>query len=200
MRLITVILLAFSCASFLKCVTRMLDRCKISLHAVELHPSLATDPSQFAAEHGLPDLVWQPTTSARNKARETRVTAKISLLADEALVIWVRQEGHRFFAISLEFNPAKLLYGHNGALLATPYRLSEALTEVRALVAILLRKQSDADHVIPGLKTGNGTYWNMLEILLHFHDPDGYEVEIWYEIPTPVDPPTRRRTRGAGRG
>jgi catechol 2,3-dioxygenase len=21
------------------------------------------------------------------------------------------------------------------------------------------------------------------------HDPDGYEIEVWYEIPTPVDPP-----------
>lgn len=29
-------------------------------------------------------------------------------------------------------------------------------------------------------------------------DPDGYEIEIWFEIPTPVDPPvppTRRRPR-----
>ena len=24
-------------------------------------------------------------------------------------------------------------------------------------------------------------------------DPDGYEIEIWFERPTPVDPPTRRR-------
>jgi len=24
---------------------------------------------------------------------------------------------------------------------------------------------------------------------LFFSDPDGYEVEIWYELPTPVDPP-----------
>ncbi len=24
-------------------------------------------------------------------------------------------------------------------------------------------------------------------------DPDGYEVEIWFEIPTPVDPPATRR-------
>jgi catechol 2,3-dioxygenase-like lactoylglutathione lyase family enzyme len=24
-------------------------------------------------------------------------------------------------------------------------------------------------------------------------DPDGYEVEIWYELPTPVDPPAIRR-------
>jgi catechol 2,3-dioxygenase-like lactoylglutathione lyase family enzyme len=24
-------------------------------------------------------------------------------------------------------------------------------------------------------------------------DPDGYDIEIWFERPTPVDPPTRRR-------
>ena len=27
------------------------------------------------------------------------------------------------------------------------------------------------------------------EPFVFFSDPDGYEVEIWYEIPTPVDPP-----------
>jgi catechol 2,3-dioxygenase-like lactoylglutathione lyase family enzyme len=26
------------------------------------------------------------------------------------------------------------------------------------------------------------------EPYVFFHDPDGYEVEIWYELPTPVDP------------
>ena len=26
-------------------------------------------------------------------------------------------------------------------------------------------------------------------------DPDGYEIEIWYEIPTPVDPPPAKRIR-----
>ena len=28
------------------------------------------------------------------------------------------------------------------------------------------------------------------EPYVFFHDPDGYEVEIWFEIPTPVDPRT----------
>jgi hypothetical protein len=28
------------------------------------------------------------------------------------------------------------------------------------------------------------------EPYVFFHDLDGYEVEIWYEIPTPVDPKT----------
>jgi catechol 2,3-dioxygenase-like lactoylglutathione lyase family enzyme len=30
-------------------------------------------------------------------------------------------------------------------------------------------------------------------------DPDGYEVEIWYELPTPVDPPASRRARPRAR-
>lgn len=30
------------------------------------------------------------------------------------------------------------------------------------------------------------------EPYVFFEDPDGYEVEIWYEIPTPVDPPPAR--------
>jgi catechol 2,3-dioxygenase-like lactoylglutathione lyase family enzyme len=29
------------------------------------------------------------------------------------------------------------------------------------------------------------------EPYLFFHDPDGYEVEVWYELPTPVDPPLK---------
>jgi catechol 2,3-dioxygenase-like lactoylglutathione lyase family enzyme len=28
------------------------------------------------------------------------------------------------------------------------------------------------------------------EPYLFFRDPDGYEVEVWYELPTPVDPKT----------
>jgi hypothetical protein len=34
---------------------------------------------------------------------------------------------------------------------------------------------------------------------MFFKDPDGYEVEIWYELPTPVDPPTRRTRKSATR-
>ena len=47
------------------------------------------------------------------------------------------------------------------------------------------------------------------EPYLFFTDPDGNEVEIWYEPPTPIDPPSRRggarrapksRARASGRG
>ena len=31
------------------------------------------------------------------------------------------------------------------------------------------------------------------EPYLFFRDPDGYQVEVWFERPTPLDPPARRR-------
>jgi len=33
------------------------------------------------------------------------------------------------------------------------------------------------------------------EPYVFFSDPDGYEVEIWHELPTPVDPKPARRAR-----
>ncbi len=33
------------------------------------------------------------------------------------------------------------------------------------------------------------------EPYLFASDPDGYEIEIWYEIPTHMDPPAKRRRR-----
>jgi len=33
------------------------------------------------------------------------------------------------------------------------------------------------------------------EPYLFFRDPDGYEAEVWYEPPTPVDPPPRPNRR-----
>jgi catechol 2,3-dioxygenase-like lactoylglutathione lyase family enzyme len=62
-----------------------------------------------------------------------------------------------------------------------------------------LTKAEDISKALKAVKAAGG------RILLHgefcpgepylfCEDPDGYEVEIWYELPTPVDPkPVRRR-------
>jgi catechol 2,3-dioxygenase-like lactoylglutathione lyase family enzyme len=70
-----------------------------------------------------------------------------------------------------------------------------------------LTRPSDLGAALKAIKAAGGTIRSHGEFVpgepyVFFSDPDGYEVEIWYEIPTPVDPkpPRRRRnlTRRAG--
>ena len=61
-----------------------------------------------------------------------------------------------------------------------------------------LRRPSDIARACEAVKAAGGVIRDQGEFIpgepyVFFSDPDGYEVEIWYEIPTPVDPPARRR-------
>jgi catechol 2,3-dioxygenase-like lactoylglutathione lyase family enzyme len=52
----------------------------------------------------------------------------------------------------------------------------------------------DIDSALRAVKAAGGEVLSHGEFCpgepyLFFHDPDGYEVEVWYELPTPVDPP-----------
>ena len=80
---------------------------------------------------------------------------------------------------------------HFGFRLRCPADISHALAAIRAAGG----KVRDHGEFVPG------------EPYVFFSDPDGYEVEIWYELPTPVDPPSRgrrsavlHRVRRAGTG
>lgn len=57
-----------------------------------------------------------------------------------------------------------------------------------------LKKPLDIEHALTAVKAAGGKIIDHGEFCpgepyLFFRDPDGYEVEIWYELPTPVDPP-----------
>ncbi len=59
-----------------------------------------------------------------------------------------------------------------------------------------LTKPSDIAKAIEAVKAAGGRIRSHGEFCpgepyVFFSDPDGYEVEIWYEIPTPVDPRVR---------
>jgi len=62
---------------------------------------------------------------------------------------------------------------HFGFRLADPADIDAAAEAVLAAGGRIL----DKGEFVPG------------EPYVFFTDPDGYEVEIWFEIPTPVDPP-----------
>jgi catechol 2,3-dioxygenase-like lactoylglutathione lyase family enzyme len=73
---------------------------------------------------------------------------------------------------------------HFGFRLRRAADIARAETAVRAAGGVI----RDRGEFVPG------------EPYVFFSDPDGYEVEIWYEIPTPVDPPRRVRKAGSARG
>ena len=68
---------------------------------------------------------------------------------------------------------------HFGFRLTKPSDISAAIQAVRSAGG----KVTDHGEFVPG------------EPYLFARDPDGYEFEIWYEIPTAADPPARKRKR-----
>jgi catechol 2,3-dioxygenase-like lactoylglutathione lyase family enzyme len=69
---------------------------------------------------------------------------------------------------------------HFGFRLTAPRDLAKALKAIKAAGGVI-RSHGE---FCPG------------EPYVFFSDPDGYEVEIWYEIPTPVDPRQARSRAG----
>lgn len=56
-----------------------------------------------------------------------------------------------------------------------------------------LQDAGDIDTAVNAVKKAGGTIREQGEFVpgepyVFFFDPDGYEIEIWYELPTPVDP------------
>ena len=59
-----------------------------------------------------------------------------------------------------------------------------------------LVEAEDVDLALRAVKAAGGEVLSHGEFChgepyLFFRDPDGYEVEVWYELPTPVDPPPK---------
>lgn len=63
-----------------------------------------------------------------------------------------------------------------------------------------LQDPKDIDKAARAVRTAGGRVKEKGEFVpgepyLFATDPDGYEIEIWYEIPTKLDPPVRRARR-----
>jgi catechol 2,3-dioxygenase-like lactoylglutathione lyase family enzyme len=68
--------------------------------------------------------------------------------------------------------------GQSGGIAHFGFRLQrpEDIDRARAAIVAAGATIHDTGEFVPG------------EPYVFFRDPDGYEVEIWYELPTPVDP------------
>lgn len=80
---------------------------------------------------------------------------------------------------------------------------SEAVAGRRGGVAhfgFRLLDSNDIDAASRAVKRAGGRVVSQGEFVpgepyLFAEDPDGYELEIWYELPTPIDPPSPRSAR-----
>lgn len=66
-----------------------------------------------------------------------------------------------------------------------------------------LTRPSDIKRALRAVKAAGGRIRSHGEFFpgepyVFFTDPDGYEVEIWHELPTPFDPSARRKMRRRG--
>jgi catechol 2,3-dioxygenase-like lactoylglutathione lyase family enzyme len=124
--------------------------------------------------HGLTHIALAVADLDRAAAFYRRVFGMVEVFSEEGFVQLQTPESRDVMV--LELDPARAGraggVGHFGFRLRDPGDIPAAALEVKAAGGTILRQ----GEFCPG------------EPYLFASDPDGYQVEIWFELPTPVDP------------
>lgn len=98
-------------------------------------------------------------------------TRKIAVDSFGTVILTASKET-RWQITSIQFNPGKLLYGHNGRIINHEEFLL-ALSILIHLVKPLLANPEDWRHIVPGLSDRPRAWWHSIEIPFHTTDEDG---------------------------
>jgi catechol 2,3-dioxygenase-like lactoylglutathione lyase family enzyme len=133
--------------------------------------------------HGLTHIALAVKDPARSFTFYKRVLGVVAVYRDDNF-IQAQTPGSRDVLVFERGRGA----GKRGGIAHFGFRLTRPADIAKALAAVKAAGGKIRSHgeFIPG------------EPYVFFSDPDGYEVEIWYEIPTPVDPPSGPTRRVAG--
>lgn len=131
--------------------------------------------------HGLTHIALAVRDPQRSLAFYRAVVGVVAVYEDDAF-IQAQTPGSRDVLV-FERDPRAA--GKHGGVAHFGFRLTSAADIERARTVIRAAGGSitDTGEFVPG------------EPYVFFRDPDGYQVEIWYELPTPVDPPGARPRR-----
>lgn len=133
--------------------------------------------------HGLTHLALAVRDPQRSLAFYRSVLGVIPVYEDPALV-QAQTPGSRDVLV---FERNARAAGRRGGITHFGFRLTRPTDIEKARAAVLAAGGTitDTGEFVPG------------EPYLFFSDPDGYEVEIWFELPTSVDPLSRARKKTA---
>jgi len=147
-----------------------LDRCTITT-SFPINPAVITNTDAFRIETGLELRDFRPSSQFIKGFMHQSAVLQIGNYGGIRVYAKKANLGN-WEAKSIEVNPAKLLYGHNGRILSEAEGLT-SLSVAAKLLSPLLANAEDAIHLIPGLADNSLAYWSKLEIPMHLHDPDG---------------------------
>jgi catechol 2,3-dioxygenase-like lactoylglutathione lyase family enzyme len=127
--------------------------------------------------HGLTHIALSVRDATRSLQFYQKVFGVVAVYQEEGF-IQAQTPGSRDVLV---FEEAAVKAGLPGGVAHFGFRLVEA---------------ADIDLALRAVKAAGGEVLSHGEFCpgepyLFFRDPDGYEVEVWYELPTPVDPPPK---------
>jgi catechol 2,3-dioxygenase-like lactoylglutathione lyase family enzyme len=124
--------------------------------------------------HGLTHIALAVADLDRSAAFYRRVFGMVEVFSEEGFIQLQTPESRDVMVLELDPARAGTAGGvcHFGFRLRDPGDIAAAAAEVQAAGGVVLRQ----GEFCPG------------EPYLYARDPDGYDVEIWFELPTPVDP------------
>jgi catechol 2,3-dioxygenase-like lactoylglutathione lyase family enzyme len=124
--------------------------------------------------HGLTHIALAVADLDRAAAFYRKVFGMVEVFCEEDFIQLETPDAKDILVLELDPSHAGKIGGvrHFGFRLLHPGDIDSAAAEVRAAGGNILRR----GEFCPG------------EPYLFARDPDGYEVEIWYELPTPQDP------------
>ena len=146
-----------------------IDKTKIATR-LRIHDDFLNDPNAYIQNHGIEIRTVKSTRGRDSGCRTQNLT--FSVLNYKGINVKLKKRAHDTLAeVTIDFNPGKCLYGHNGYVLT----LSEFLDALALLVTHLkpiLQNPDDWVDLIPGLRSGGVAYWKYLEVPFQCDDPD----------------------------
>src|SRR5438552_5952497 len=136
-----------------------------------------TTPAGPVRTHGLTHIALRVRDAKRSLQFYERVFGVVAVYEEDGFI----QAQTTGFLDVLVFEEEAYKAGLVGGIAHFGFRLIDAADINKALRAV----KAAGGHVLSHGEFCPG------EPYLFFRDPDGYEVEIWYELPTPVDPPLK---------